>query len=87
MQRLYPTAPSFLEDSLTHVPRHEWILPALPRKNHYGVFKKLPAGKPDCLRVEILRFEDGIERCTAAIYGEHAYVIHYEFKPHVRRMA
>ena len=36
---------------------------------------------PDCLRVTTVRSEQGSERCAAAIYGKHAYVIHYAFMP------
>ena len=36
---------------------------------------------PDCLEVVISHSEQGTERCTAAIYGKHAYLIHYQFKP------
>jgi hypothetical protein len=83
MPRLIPDAASFLENRLVQHPTHEWILPAMHGKRRYGVCKILPAGKPDCLRVEIIHFGDGTERCTAAVYGEHVYVIHYEFKAHV----
>lgn len=38
-------------------------------------------GMPDCLRVTTVRSEQGSERCAAAIYGAHAYVIHYAFTP------
>jgi hypothetical protein len=44
----------------------------------------LPAGIPDFLQVNIAHSKEGIERCTAAIYGSRAYVIHYEFKPRGR---
>ncbi len=82
MQNLFPGIPSFMEDRLNGRPGHTWFAPAPPRRNHGRVCTQLPAGMPDCLLVEILRFEEGTERCTAAVYGEHAYVIHYAFTPH-----
>ncbi len=82
MQRLLPSAPSFQEEHLIQRPSHEWIAPSIERTIHYGVYKKLPAGKPDYLYVDTIHFQEGVERCTAAVYGERAYVIHYEFKAH-----
>ncbi|MDQ9169469.1 hypothetical protein Q8A64_03480 [Oxalobacteraceae bacterium R-40] len=84
MQKLFPTIPSLLETRQVKLPSHEWVAPALPRKNHSGVYRKLPAGTPDCLCVNIIHFTEGVERCTAAVYGERVYVIHYEFKAHAR---
>lgn len=83
MRELFPTFPSFIEERLLQRFSQEWIAPTVPHKNQYGTYKMLPAGKPDSLLVEILHFEEGTERCTAAIYGEHAYVLHYDFKAHV----
>ena len=83
MQRLFPGAAYFPEERLLQRAQHEWIAPAALRRDRHSVFKKLPAGKPDCLRVEIQNVEEGTERCTAAVYGGRAYVIHYELTPRV----
>ncbi|MGV3742899.1 MAG: hypothetical protein ACO1NO_11380 [Burkholderiaceae bacterium] len=83
MQRLFPGSADFPEERLLQRARHEWIAPAALRRDKHSVFKKLPAGKPDCLRVEIQHGEEGTERCTAAVYGDRAYVIHYELRPRV----
>lgn len=83
MQELFPTFPSFIEERPLQRLSQEWIAPTMPRKNQYGTYKTLPSGKPDWLRIEIIHFAEGTERCTAAIYGEHAYVLHYEFKTHI----
>ena len=81
MQRLYPSAAFFQVERLVQVARREWIAPTALRRDHYSVFKKLPPGMPDCLRIEIQHGEEGTERCTAAVYGGRAYVIHYELRP------
>lgn len=82
MQRLFSGHPSFLEDQCLRRPSHEWIMPAVQRTHQLGTYKKLPAGKPDCLCVEVIHFDEGVERCAAAMYKGRAYVIHYEFRPH-----
>lgn len=79
MLRLFPVFPPLHKDSCIRGAAHEWVAPAALRRNHHDLYKKLPAGKPDCLRVDILHFDEGVERCTAAVYGGRAYVIHYEF--------
>jgi hypothetical protein len=81
MQGLFPSAAYFPQERLLQTALHEWIAPAALRKNHYSVFKKLPPGMPDCLRVEIRHGEEGTERCTAAVYAGRAYVIHYGLTP------
>lgn len=64
------------------MPVCEWIVPApSARRDYFSTCKVLPAGMPDCLEVSIGHSEEGTERCTAVIYGDRAYVIHYEFKP------
>jgi hypothetical protein len=82
MQGLFPKTP-FIPVALHEtIPVCEWIMPAQvssPR-DLYSTCKVLPPGSPDCLRVEISHSGEGTERCTAAIYGGRAYVIHYEFK-------
>lgn len=55
--------------------------PAKERHDCFSMYKILPPGMPDCLQISVVRLEEGTERCTAAVYGQHAYVIHYEFKP------
>lgn len=59
--------------------------PAARRRDYAGLCRMLPPGMPDCLRVSIARVEGGSERCTAAIYGAHAYLIHYAFVPASRK--
>ena len=64
-------------------PACEWVMPApaARRRDFASVCKRFPPGMPDCLRVTTVRSEQGSERCAAAIYGKHAYVIHYAFMP------
>jgi hypothetical protein len=78
-----PDAPYIPAGAQASLPACEWVLPAsaTSRRNAFTVRKALPAGMPDCLEVSILYLDEGIERCTAAIYSGHAYVVHYEFKP------
>lgn len=84
MSRLLPCFPPFETHVRLDRSAHEWIAPAKLRRNHYDLYKKLPPGKPDLLCVDIQHLEEGVERCTTAVYGERAYVIHYEF---TRRLA
>jgi hypothetical protein len=64
------------------VPAREWVMPAfIARRDYARTCKMLPPGMPDCLDVSVVHTEEGIERCTAVIYGAYAYLIHYEFKP------
>jgi hypothetical protein len=79
MPRLIPGFPAFLDEIRAQPIAHERTTPAMLRRNHYDLYKELPSGKPDLLCVDILHLDGGVERCTTAIYGEHAYVIHYEF--------
>jgi len=77
-----PDAPTIAAGAQASIPACEWVLPAsaISRRNAFTVHKTLPPGMPDYLEVNILRLEEGIERCTAAIYADRAYVVHYEFK-------
>ena len=58
--------------------------PSMQQRDYFRLRNALPAGMPDCLEVSIGQSEEGIERCTAAIYGDYAYLIHYEFTPRQR---
>lgn len=61
----------------------EWVMPTRAQKGDYAKLRRaLPPGMPDCLEVHIIHSDEGVERSTAAVYGAHAYLVHYEFKPH-----
>jgi hypothetical protein len=79
---MFPKSPVVPAAGLDAMPAREWVVPApsAQRRNHFSVYKVLPAGIPDCLEVHIGYSAEGAERCTAAIYGNRTYVIHYEFK-------
>ncbi len=83
MAALFPESPFIPASTLDTAPVCEWIAPAVPTQRgiYFSACKVLPPGIPDCLQLEIGHSEEGAERCTAAIYGERAYVIHFEFKP------
>jgi hypothetical protein len=83
MPGLFPKPPVFPDARHEAVPVCEWVMPApsAQRRDWFSTCKRLPKGMPDCLEVSIGRSTEGTERCTAAIYGKHAYVIHYDFKP------
>ncbi len=75
-----PYIPAIRQDSL---PVCEWVMPApAMRRDYLNACQALPSGMPDCVDISIVHVEDGIERCTAVIYGRRAYLIHYAFKPH-----
>jgi hypothetical protein len=81
---LFPTSP-FIPAARQHTtPSSEVVIPAPAREPHdcFSMYRILPPGMPDYLEVSIIRFDEGTERCTAAVYGARSYVIHYEFKPH-----
>jgi len=80
---LFPQAPLPPAATQHSLPVCEWIMPApaTRRRDYARLCKVLPPGMPDCLRVSILRVQGGSERCTAAIYGAQAYLIHYAFMP------
>lgn len=82
MSGIFPKAPFIPTEGQSAVPACEWVVPApsVRRRDYFSTCKILPAGMPDCLQVYIGHSDEGIERCTAAIYGKRAYVIHYEFK-------
>lgn len=83
MSEFFPKPP-FIPAATHHtMPVCEWIIPApsVQRRDYFRLRKALPPGMPDCLQVSIDHSEEGTERCTAAIYGDCAYLIHYEFKP------
>jgi hypothetical protein len=83
MSDFFPTSPFIPASRNRTIPACEWIMPApsVQRRDYFSTCKMLPSGTPDYLQVSIGHSEDGMERCTAAIYGNRAYVIHYEFKP------
>lgn len=83
MYSLFPKSPVIPSVSQTSPPACEWVIPApaVPRREYASLCTKLPAGQPDCLLVDILHSQEGMERCTAAIYDGRAYVIHYGFSP------
>ena len=82
MSELIPAAPFFSPARRDAWPACEWVLPvALARRDYARIRKVLPHGMPDFLEVSVMHSEDGIERCTAAIYGARAYLIHYRFYP------
>lgn len=80
MSGIFPKAPAVNASVLDATPVREWVMP-VPKRNFARVCTMLPPGMPDCLEVHIVRSEEGVERTTAVIYGAHAYLIHYEFKP------
>jgi hypothetical protein len=84
MSDFFPTSPVVPAGTNGAVPAREWVMPtpSAQRRNYSSTCKALPPGMPDLLQVHIDHSEEGTERCTAAIYGSRAYVIHYEFKPH-----
>lgn len=83
MHSLFPKSPVIPAVSQASLPACEWVMPApaAVRREYAGLSKKLPAGQPDYLLVEIMHSCEGIERCTAAVYKGRAYVIHYGFIP------
>jgi hypothetical protein len=82
MSALFPERP-FIQAVRQHaLPACEWVMPSrLARRDYASVVKRLPPGMPDCLHTSTDRSEEGVGRCTAAIYGGRAYVIHYAFVP------
>jgi hypothetical protein len=86
MSVIFPQAPFIPVARQDTKPACEWVMPASTarRRDYFSTYKVLPTGMPDCLHVSIDHSEEGTERCTAAIYGGRAYVIHYEFKPRGR---
>lgn len=84
MSGLFPDLPSSGR-SVASPPAREWVMPARGlRGDHAHTCKALPHGMPDCLEVQIMHSAEGTERTTAAIYGAHAYLVHFEFKPRQR---
>lgn len=83
MSLLSPDTP-FIPVGQDTRPACEWVMPApmLGRRDYFRTCKALPAGVPDYLSVSIEQSEEGTGRCTAAIYGSRAYVIHYAFARH-----
>lgn len=83
MYSLFPKSPVIPAVSQTSLPACEWVMPApaATRREYASLCKKLPAGQPDYLLVDILHSQEGVERCTAAVYDGHVYVIHYGFSP------
>ena len=86
MLGLFPKAPFIPAAGQGTVPVCEWVMPApvVRRRDYFSTYKALPSGMPDCLYVSIDYSDEGTGRCTAVIYGDRAYVIHYEFKPRAR---
>ncbi|WP_334187786.1 hypothetical protein [Noviherbaspirillum sp.] len=83
MSALFPDTPFIPTPSQLAVPVREQVIPAhaARHRDYFRTCKALPPGMPDCLSVSIAHSVDGTERSTAAIYGGHAYLIHYEFTP------
>lgn len=83
MPGLFPKPPVIPAASQNVVPACEWVMPAAARlqRQHFSLYNALPAGQPDYLDVSINYAPEGTERTTAAVYGNKAYLIHYEFKP------
>lgn len=81
MSGIFPKAPFIPFSDHDSNPACYWIMPSMQRRDHFSVYKRLPAGMPDYLLSDTSHSEDGTERCTAAIYSCRAYVIHFEFKP------
>lgn len=89
MPALFPKPP-FIPAANQHlVPACEWVMPAKARsrREHFSLYRILPQGKPDYLDVSISYASEGTERTTAAVYGNKAYLIHYEFKAHTDKPA
>lgn len=85
MQGIVPNAP-FPSPGKETMPACEWVMPAgISRRDYARTCTALPPGMPDCLEVSVIHSDEGVERSTAVIYGTHAYLIHYEFKPGVRQ--
>lgn len=84
MNRMLPEAPFIPAARRGTLPDCEWVVPAaVARHGSYARrYMMLPAGMPDCLEVSIIHSASGTERCTAVLYGKHAYLIHYAFTPH-----
>lgn len=82
MRSLVPNSAFLSNKEISQYDNVAWILPSSTRKDRLGVYKILPAGQPDYIHVDIIHTTEGTERCTAAIYGNKAYVIHYTFKKH-----
>jgi hypothetical protein len=81
MSGILPKTPFTSTAKKAAAPACEWVMPAPAlRRDCFSTYHALPPGMPDCLQVNIIHFKEGTERCTAAIYSGHAYVIHYEFK-------
>lgn len=82
MSALFPDTPFIPTPSQLAVPAREQVIPAhaARRQEYFRACQALPPGMPDCLSVEIAHSVEGTERTTAAVYGGHAYLIHYEFK-------
>lgn len=80
MSRLFPEAP-FIPAAAQHAkPACEWVAPTVRRRDAFRICNSLPPGMPDSLQVHVGHSPEGTERCTAAIYGGRAYVVHYEWK-------
>lgn len=81
MSGLFPKMPILPAAGLQTVPACVWVMPtpATRRRNYASLCKALPPGIPDCLQVSTKLSKEGSERCTAAVYGGRAYLIHYEF--------
>lgn len=83
MPGMLPRAPLFSRALLQGPPACELVLPpAAPRHADVNRLARwLPPGVPDRLEVSIIRAGNGSERCTAAWYGERAYLIHLAILP------
>ena len=86
MPELFPEPPFIPAVRHDAVPVCEWVVPvpSVQQRDYFRVCKVLPAGMPDFLEVSIDHSEQGTERCTAVVYGNRAYLIHYHFEPRRR---
>ncbi|HYD94955.1 MAG TPA: hypothetical protein VEC01_06490 [Noviherbaspirillum sp.] len=86
MSAIFPKTPTLSSAETDAAPVCEWVMPVdLLRRVYAKTCAALPPGMPDCLEVSVTHFRDGTERCTAAIYGERVYLVHYAFTPDRRK--
>lgn len=82
MHGIIPVTPRIPASEKDCMPVCEWVMPATIAERDYArTCKALPAGMPDCLEAQTVQTDEGIERCTTAIYGRRAYLLHYTFTP------
>lgn len=85
MSAIFPNPPLFPSANSDARPVCEWVMPAhLPERDCVRACRALPPGMPDCVEVQVIRTDEGIERSVAAVYGARAYLVHYAFMPRSR---